>query len=83
MSDICDCCKQEKKEVFYKEIINSSGETVDVFLCANCYGIKADSIDLRKIGEKKKNDLNIRLLYDEMIKISDKLSKIILLLEKE
>lgn len=40
MSDLCDFCKKEKDEVFHKEIINFSGETVDVFLCLDCYNKK-------------------------------------------
>ena len=81
MSDLCDFCKKEKDEVFHKEIINFSGETVDVFLCLDCYNKKSDDIDLIKLYEKNKEDLNIRLLYSEVKRISDKLSKIISLLD--
>ena len=39
------------------------------------------NIDLIKLYEKDKEDLNIRLLYNEVKRISDKLSKIISLLD--
>ena len=81
MNDICDCCKKEKNEVFHKEIIKHDGETVDVFLCLDCYNKNSDDIDSTKTFEKNKTDFDVRLLYGEMKRISEKLSLIISLLD--
>ncbi len=83
MSDLCDFCKKEKDEVYFKEIIYPDGETVNVFLCVDCYNKKADDIELKEKHKGKKNDLNVNLIYKEIKSISDKLSQIITLLDEE
>lgn len=85
MTNLCDLCKKEKNEVYYKNLIFSNGKTAEVFLCADCYNKSIEEILLMSKPNycKAENKITIHDLYNEIKSISEKLSQIINILNKK
>lgn len=83
MSSLCDFCKKEKSEAYYREVALPNGKTIDVFLCADCYYKNIEDSGFEGICESKDNDpADIDAIYNEIRCISDKLSEIIKIFKK-